>query len=212
MAELQRLLLSPKRLIILLMIAVVNLAMFSGYCRAEREQSIAYYNTMKMYGINVQGEEYREKKQYLDINLWMPGDILLKADKMSMAHSLELRVPFLDKEVMAYAQTIPHEYKINGKNTKYILREASKNILPREWVDRKKMGFPVPIRYWMKEEKYYNIIKSYFTSDFASVFFDTDALMRLLDDHKAGKVNNGRKVWTVFTFLVWYKRFFVDEK
>ena len=173
--------------------------------KTPREITKPYYDRVK-------GKSELEKKQYLDINLWMPGDILLKADKMSMAHSLELRVPFLDKEVMAYAQTIPHEYKINGKNTKYILREASKNILPREWVDRKKMGFPVPIRYWMKEDKYYNIIKSYFTSDFASVFFDTDALMKLLDDHRADKVNNGRKIWTAFTFLVWYKRFFVDEK
>nr|MBQ4319751.1 asparagine synthase (glutamine-hydrolyzing) [Clostridia bacterium] len=151
------------------------------------------------------------KKQYLDLNLWMPGDILLKADKMSMAHSLELRVPFLDKVVMAYAQTLPSDYKINGINTKYILRKASEKILPEEWVNRIKLGFPVPIRYWLKEDKYYGIVKEYFTSDYASEFFDTSKIMKLLDDHKADKANNGRKIWTVFTFLVWYKRFFIDE-
>ncbi len=152
------------------------------------------------------------KKQYLDLNLWLPGDILLKADKMSMAHSLELRVPFLDKEVMKHAQGIPHEYKINGKNTKYILREASRKTLPNEWADRIKLGFPVPIRYWLREEKYYNNVREYFDSDYAAEFFNRDKLLSMLDDHKNGTANNQRKIWTVYTFLVWYKRFFIDEK
>lgn len=152
------------------------------------------------------------KKQYLDLNLWLPGDILLKADKMSMAHSLELRVPFLDKEVMKHAQGIPHEYKINGKNTKYVLREASRKTLPNEWADRIKLGFPVPIRFWLREEKYYNNVKEYFTSDYAAEFFDRDKLLAMLEDHKNEKANNQRKIWTVYTFLVWYKRFFIDEK
>ncbi len=152
-----------------------------------------------------------DKKQYLDLNLWMPGDILLKADKMSMASSLELRVPFLDRDVMAQAQTLPHEYKINGKNTKYIFRKAANKTLPDEWADRKKMGFPVPIRYWLREDRYYGIVKELFCAPWASEFFDTDALMKLLDEHKAG-AENGRRIWTVYTFLVWYKRFFLDEK
>lgn len=160
----------------------------------------------------VAGKTELQKKQYLDINLWMPGDILLKADKMSMASSLELRVPFLDKEVMKHAERIPDRFKINGKNTKYILREASHMTLPDEWANRTKKGFPVPIRYWLREEKYYNIVKGFFESDFAAEFFDTSALMRLLDDHRDGKAKNQRKIWTVFTFLVWYKRFFIDEK
>lgn len=152
------------------------------------------------------------KKQYLDLNLWLPGDILLKADKMSMAHSLELRVPFLDKEVMKHAQGIPHEYKINGKNTKYVLREASRKTLPNEWADRIKLGFPVPIRFWLREEKYYNNVKEYFSSDYAAQFFDRNKLLQILEDHKNEKANNQRKIWTVYTFLVWYKRFFIDEK
>jgi len=166
--------------------------------------------TAKIYA-RVKDKDELIKKQYLDLNLWMPGDILLKADKMSMAHSLELRVPFLDREIMAYAQTLPSEYKINGINTKYILRQASKNILPEEWVNRIKLGFPVPIRYWLKEDKYYGIVKEHFTSDYAAEFFDTSKLMKLLDDHRDDKANNGRKIWTAFTFLVWYKRFFIDE-
>ena len=113
---------------------------------------------------------------------------------------------------MEFAQTIPHEYKINEINTKYILREASKKVLPQEWVERKKKGFPVPIRYWLREDKYYNIVKGYFTSSYAAEFFDTSALMALLDEHKAGKANNGRKIWTAFTFLTWYKKYFIDIK
>lgn len=153
-----------------------------------------------------------EKKQYLDMNLWLPGDILLKADKMSMAHSLELRVPYLDRVVMEQAKTIPSEYKINGKNTKYVFRRAANLTIPDDWADRPKVGFPVPIRYWLKEDKYYNFAKEYFLSDSAAKFFETAQLMKLLDDHRSGKANNGRKIWTVLVFLVWYKRFFIDEK
>ena len=152
-----------------------------------------------------------DKKQYLDLNLWLVGDILLKADKMSMASSLELRVPFLDKKVMEQAQSLPHEYKINGKNTKYIFRKAANRTLPDEWADRKKMGFPVPIRHWLCEDEYYNLVKAELTSDEAKEFFDTDMLVRLLDEHKNGKANNGRRIWTVYIFLVWYRRFFITE-
>ena len=139
-------------------------------------------------------------------------DILLKADKMSMAHSLELRVPFLDKKVLEFAETVPVDYRIQGTDTKIVMRHAANKTLPDEWANRPKKGFPVPIRYWLREEKYYNIVKEYFTSDYAAVFFKPDALMKLLDDHFHERANNQRKIWTVFTFLVWYKRFFVDEK
>ena len=166
--------------------------------------------TAKIYE-RVKDKDELTKKQYLDLNLWMPGDILLKADKMSMAHSLELRVPFLDPVVMKEAESLPSSSKINGVNTKYVLRCAAAKSLPAEWANRIKKGFPVPIRYWLKEEKYYGIVKEYFTQDYAARFFDTDSLLKLLDDHKADRANNGRKIWTVFTLLVWYKRFFIDE-
>lgn len=159
----------------------------------------------------VKGKSELDKKQYLDLNLWLPGDILLKADKMSMAHSLELRVPFLDKKVMEMAQVLPHNYKINGKNTKYIFRKAANKTLPDEWADRKKMGFPVPIRHWLREDKYYELVKEAFTSAEAAEFFDTNVLLKLLDEHKSEKANNGRKIWTVYVFLVWYRRFFTEK-
>ncbi|MBR6558130.1 MAG: asparagine synthase (glutamine-hydrolyzing) [Clostridia bacterium] len=152
------------------------------------------------------------KKQYLDLNLWLPGDILLKADKMSMAHSLELRVPYLDKKIMEMAEGVPSEYKINGIDTKYVFRVAANKTLPDEWAHRKKKGFPVPIRLWLREEKYRNIVAEHFEAEWAGEFFNREKIMTLLDDHYAGRANNQRKIWTVFTFLVWYKRFFIDSE
>lgn len=148
------------------------------------------------------------KMQYLDLHLWMTGDILLKADKMSMANSLELRVPFLDKEVMAVAERIPTKYRVTDENTKFAMRKAALQAAPPQTANKKKLGFPVPIRVWLKEDKYYNIVKDHFTSPTSEKFFNTDKLVHLLDEHKAGKADNSRKIWTVFIFLVWYKVFF----
>lgn len=150
------------------------------------------------------------KMQYIDINFWLIGDILLKADKMSMAHSLEVRVPFLDKEVFEVARHIPTEYKVNQHNTKYAMRMAAHRYLPDMVAEKKKLGFPVPIRIWIKDNKYYNMIKKAFTSEAAAEFFNTDVLVRYLDDHKEGKADNSRKIWTVYMFLVWYNDFFGD--
>lgn len=151
------------------------------------------------------------KMQFIDLNLWMVGDILLKADKMSMANSLEVRVPFLDKEVFNVARELPTDYRVNRRATKYVFRMASKNYLPEATAVKKKLGFPVPIRVWLKEDKYYNIIKEAFTSPAAEKYFNTDKIMKYLDDHKAGKGDYSRKVWTVYMFLVWHKRFFEDD-
>lgn len=148
------------------------------------------------------------KMQYIDINFWLIGDILLKADKMSMAHSLEVRVPFLDREVFDVARTIPVKYKVNKQNTKYAMRMAAHRYLPDMVAEKKKLGFPVPIRIWLKDEKYYNIIKKAFQSAAANQYFNTKELIKYLDDHKAGKADNSRKIWTVYMFLVWYEDFF----
>lgn len=148
------------------------------------------------------------RMQYLDLNMWMTGDILLKADKMSMANSLELRVPFLDKEVMALAERIPKKYRVTKENTKYAMRMAAHKACPPQTADKKKLGFPVPIRVWLKEDKYYSVVKSEFESKNAQKFFDTDKIVALLDDHRAGKYDYSRKIWTVYTFLVWYKVYF----
>ncbi len=148
------------------------------------------------------------KMQYIDINLWLIGDILLKADKMSCAHSLEVRVPFLDKEVFKVARTLPTKFKVNKENTKYAMRIASHRYLPDMVAEKKKLGFPVPIRVWLKEDKYYNIVKTAFTSKTAQTYFKTNEIVKFLDEHKAGKADNSRKIWTIYMFLVWHKQFF----
>lgn len=151
------------------------------------------------------------KMQYLDMHMWLSGDILLKADKMSMAHSLELRVPFLDKEVCSLALKLPQKYRVNKENTKYAMRLAAKRNMPKETANKKKLGFPVPIRVWLKEDKYYSIVKEHFTSDVAAKYFNTDKLIELLDTHRKGKVDNSRKIWTVFMFLTWYNQYFKSK-
>ena len=150
------------------------------------------------------------KMQYLDINMWMVGDILLKADRMSMANSLELRVPFLDKEVFKVASTLPTRLRVNKSNTKYAMRKAAAKHLPEETAEKEKLGFPVPTREWLKDEKYYGIVKRKFTGKTAEKFFNTDALVGWLDEHFTGKEDNSRRVWTVYVFLVWYDIYF-DE-
>ena len=150
-------------------------------------------------------------RQYLDMNMWLPGDILLKADKMCMAHSLELRVPFLDKKVMEFAEHVPARFRVNERGNKQVLRHAANRCLPDEWATRPKKGFPVPLRYWLREQKYYDYVKEYFTAPWAEEFFDTSKLMQMLDEHFEGKALNQRKIYTALTFLIWYKRYFIDE-
>ena len=150
--------------------------------------------------------------QYLDVHQWMPKDILLKADKLSMASSLELRVPLLDVELMNLAQTIPAKYLINQNNTKDVFREAANRHLPNEWANREKSGFPVPIKAWLKEGTGYLAVKALFEADFAAEFFDQATILDLLEGHRNEKVNLQRKIWTIFTFLTWYKVFFIDNE
>lgn len=148
------------------------------------------------------------KMQYLDINMWLMGDILLKADKTSMANSLELRVPFLDKKVMELAATLPLDCRVNTKTTKLALRHAAEKTLPSVTAQKDKLGFPVPIREWLRQDEYYNTVKTEFESDVAEIYFDTQKLIKLLDEHKSGKKDLSRKIWTVYTFLVWYGEYF----
>lgn len=176
----------------------------------------------KPYFDNVKEKDDVTKMQYLDLHMWMAGDILLKADKMSMANSLELRVPFLDKEVMALAEQIPTKYRVTHSKgteetkyiTKYAMRLAARKDTPKQTAKtaaKKKLGFPVPIRVWLREEKYYNIVRNAFESESAKKYFNTAPLIKLLDDHRDGKADNSRKIWTVFIFLVWYKVYFENN-
>ena len=147
--------------------------------------------------------------QYVDMHTWMIYDILLKADRMSMANSLELRVPFLDRKMLELSTRIPTRYRAANETTKIALRGAAIKQLPERTANKKKLGFPVPLNDWLREDKYYNKVKAAFQSDIAEKFFVTDELLRLLDDHKNGRALNMQKIWSFYTFIVWYEQFFV---
>lgn len=152
------------------------------------------------------------KMQYLDMHMWLDGDILLNADRMSMAHSIELRVPLLDKEVCKIATKLPVAYRVTKASTKLAFRLASKRSLPEAVANKKKLGFPVPIRVWLQDEKYYQQVKDTFTSEAGKKYFNTDLLLGFLDDHYNNKADNSRKIWTVYMFLVWYEQYFGEQK
>ena len=148
------------------------------------------------------------KMQAIDINFWLIKDILQKADRMTMANSLEGRVPFIDKEVFSYASSLPFEYKVTKENTKVALRDAAKKVIPTEAYKKKKLGFPVPLRAWMREKNFYEEIKETFNISIADELFNTSYLMKLLNDHYNNKKDNYKKVWTVYCFLKWYQVYF----
>ncbi len=147
--------------------------------------------------------------QYVDMHTWMIYDILLKADRMSMANSLELRVPFLDRKMLELSTRIPTRYRAANETTKIALRGAAIKQLPERTANKKKLGFPVPLNDWLREDKYYNKVKAAFQSDIAEKFFVTDELMKLLDDHKNGRALNMQKIWSFYTFILWYEQFFI---
>ncbi len=149
-----------------------------------------------------------DQMQSIDIRYWLRGDILQKADKMSMAHSLEVRVPFLDRDVFETARQIPWRLKLKKHTTKYLLRKVAADYLPDAVSHKKKLGFPIPIRNWIKEEDWFEEIKAIFTGEAAAKYFHTDYLVKLLNEHKAGKKDNSRKIWTVYAFLVWHRVYF----
>lgn len=182
----------------------------NSFLTDDYKSNLSFKDITKPYYDKVKDKNDLIKKQYIDMNLWLPNDILLKADKMTMAHSLELRVPFLDKELFKESLTIPESYKIANGTTKYILRKASEKTVPLEWAKRKKKGFPVPFSIWIKEEKYYKKVKKMFSEDFVKEFFDQEKILDLLDRHYNNIENTGRKVYTIYTFLIWYKKYFIE--
>lgn len=183
-------------------------------CELLRDPSIATkpQNFTKRFYYRTRRQDDVTRMQTLDINLWMVGDILLKADRMSMANSLELRVPFLDKEVFKVASSLPTHLRCNKHNTKYALRKAAQRHMPIETAEKEKLGFPVPTRVWLRDEKYYNIVKRAFESKTAQKFFNTDILVNWLDVHFSEKEDNSRKIWTVYIFIVWYNIYFGDNE
>jgi asparagine synthase (glutamine-hydrolysing) len=143
--------------------------------------------------------------------LWLPGDILLQADKMCMAHSLEAVTPFLHKSVFEAAKIIPSIFNVDKTATKKVFRAVAAKYLPEEAARRKKLGYPVPIRLWLREERFYSMVREAFLSETAAEYFKTDGLLKLLNRHYKGKIDNSRKIWTVYTFLIWHQMFFKEE-
>lgn len=161
---------------------------------------------------STEGLDPVSRMQQVDINLWLAGDILLKADKMSMAHSLELRVPFLDRRVLAVALGLPRQYRCTARRGKIALRAAAARSLPRALATNPKRGFPVPLADWLRQDEYYARVKAKFTGPVAERFFDTGALCALLDDHRAGKTNAMTKIWAFYCFIEWYEVYFAEQK
>ncbi|NVY96287.1 asparagine synthase (glutamine-hydrolyzing) [Lactobacillus sp. DCY120] len=177
---------------------------------------VDYQNDLTVNGIyqkdfaKVQDAEDVKQMQYIDLHHFMLNDILQKADKISMAHSLELRVPFLDRKVAELANSIPSKWLINSKDTKYIFRKAASRHLPADWAQRPKLGFPVPVKTWLREEKYCQVVRELFQQEWVAEFFNQDRILKLLDDNFAGKIDARRQIWNIYTFLTWYRLYFID--
>ena len=148
------------------------------------------------------------QRQMIDYYYWLVNDFLHAVDRNTMMFGLEARTPFLDNKVYEVAKSLPTYAKINKETTKVALRKAASKVIPNEAYKKKKLGFPVPLREWIKTDKLYNIIKEKFNGESAKLFFDTKKINKLLEEHKNGKRDSYKKVWTIYTFLVWYDIYF----
>lgn len=151
------------------------------------------------------------RMQHLDLFTWMRGNILVKADKMNMANSLELRVPFLDKEVFKVAETIPHELKVSHGTTKYALRKAMEQIVPPHVLHRKKLGFPVPMRHWLAGDELYGWAQDQITASGTEDIFNKPEILEMLKEHRDGISDHSRRLWTVLSFMIWHG-IFVEKR
>ncbi|MFB5197372.1 asparagine synthase (glutamine-hydrolyzing) [Neobacillus sp. KR4-4] len=172
-------------------------------------EGLDYKDITKPLYAESRGYDPVDRMQYIDIHTWMRGDILLKADRVTMAHSLELRVPFLDKAVFEVASKIPTSLKTAHGTTKYILRKAAEGIVPAHVLDRKKLGFPVPIRHWLKDEMN-EWAKKIIRESNTDHLINKTYVLQLLEDHSQGKADNSRKIWTVLMFMVWHQVYVED--
>lgn len=182
----------------------------------QKQQFIKNYNrddyfakVMAPYYQKAANYDQITKMQYIDIHEWLNGDLLRNADRTSLAHSLELRTPFLDKEVFKVASQIPADLRIKDGTTKYILRKAVEDIIPAHVLHRRKLGFPVPIRFWLKDEMY-DWARDIINQSPTDKYFDKQYFLKLLEDHRKGVRDNSRKLWTILTFMTWYQQYVVD--
>ncbi len=154
----------------------------------------------------VASREDSEKMQYIDINTWLTGDILAKADKMTMAHSLELRVPFLDYKVADFARKLQPELKWKNYTTKYLLRKVADRILTPEIARRKKLGFPTPVGKWFDSSQtalYVRITENHYIRE----HFNIEIIVKLIEDHVSGRMDNARKIYLLLLLALWYDIF-----
>lgn len=160
---------------------------------------------------SLSGEDPLTQMQYVDLVNWMPGDILMKADKMTMASSIELRVPFLDHHLFQFAAQIPPRYRLKGGESKYILRQVARTLLGKEIARHEKRGFPTPIRVWLKKEMR-PLARDLFSSSSARRFFSPKVLQSLLKRHDRDEGDYSRQIWTIMVFVLWYEAYFSSWK
>lgn len=175
------------------------------------DESVLPINLVKeMYEEN-EGLDPLSKMQDIDIQIWLEGDIYLNVDKMSEAAGLEIRMPLTDRRIFDIASRIPSKYKLTEEQNKVAIRMAAAKVLPEEIAYRKKLGFIVPIRIWMADERYNQDVQAKFHSEMAEKFFNVEKINAIFDEYIGGNSDNWRKVWTIYTFLVWYEEYFVKR-
>ena len=175
------------------------------------DASVLPINLVKDIYEENEGLDPLSKMSDVDIQIWLEGDIYLNVDKMSTAFGLEVRMPLTDKRIFDIASRMPSKYKVNEEQNKVAFRTAAAKVLPEEIAFRKKLGFIVPIRIWMADERYNQDVQAKFHSDMAAKFFNLDEINGIFDDYIGGNSDNWRKVWTIYTFLVWYEEYFVKR-
>ena len=158
-----------------------------------------------------EGLDPLSKMSDVDIQIWLEGDIYLNVDKMSTAAGLEIRMPLTDRRIFDIASRMPSRYKVNEEQNKVAFRTAAAKVLPEEIAFRKKLGFIVPIRIWMADDRYNQDVRRLFNSEIAEKFFDVEAINEIFADYVGGNSDNWRKVWTIYTFLVWYEEYFIKR-
>ncbi len=168
-------------------------------------------NLVKYIYDETEGLDPLTKMSDVDIQIWLEGDIYLNVDKMSTAAGLEIRMPLTDMRIFDIASKLPSEYKVNEETNKVAFRTAAAKVLPEEIAFRKKLGFIVPIRIWLADERYNGDVKAKFNSDMAEKFFNVEEINAIFDDYIGGNSDNWRKIWTIYTFLVWYEEYFVKR-
>lgn len=182
--------------------------------RTDRELLRSYRNPLEVAKVFYDRSKHLDpvsRMQYIDMNLWLPGDILMKADKMTMAHSLELRVPFLDVELYEVARRIPAKYRIAQGTTKYVFRKAMEGIIPDFILNRPKLGFPVPMRDWMKGPRGQQIVEQIEGSGIEE-YIRLDTVRSMLNAHRIGQGDYARRIWTIYMFALWHTTYINEQK